>query len=297
MNYPLEDILFFTKIAESRSLNEAAAKLEVAVSTLSRHINTLEEKLGTQLLITTYNGFELTEDGKKLYSKFAHYNYQLETEFTNLMSDHNRHQITLSLLLPVLVFSIVPPNAFSALLNANPGVKLSINIFNGFDLPIVYNDYDLIIVNSLPENKQFYPRKIFSSKSRLYCNPDYIKNYGMPQTVSELSQHGERIISFSKQITLIHENQGESWTITENSSFSGLSTNTINFMNSGHFIIESVQGNRIIKEGNINLMPEYFVHEYTVYILKNYYRKSKLLDKIERELLSLITNYRHLINQ
>lgn len=296
MNHPIEDILLFTKIAETKTFSQIAIKLDLAVSTITRKISSLEEKLGVKLVIVNHDGFQLTEAGKKLYTKFAHYNFTLEKELDEILSNRSNYQITLNLLLPTLLFSIIPAESFRKILVATPELKLKINIFNGFELPATYNDYDLIIVGTLPESKQFFPRKIFTAKSRLYCSSNYASYYGLPKTIEELAEHKSRILSFTNEVNITSELDRRTTQISSTSSIFGLSINNIDFMNSDHFIIESIQGNRILADGGINVLPGFYCKEYPSYCLKNYYRTSKILDKVESALLNLIETNKQLLD-
>jgi DNA-binding transcriptional LysR family regulator len=66
--YPMEKDLhlmrIFRVVAEAGGLTAAEAKLNMERSTISRHIKTIEEKLGGQLCLRGPGGFELTDFGQ-----------------------------------------------------------------------------------------------------------------------------------------------------------------------------------------------------------------------------------------
>lgn len=62
----LRQLQYFSRIAESGSFREAAARANVAQSALSRHMRALEEELGVILLERHARGIRLTTEGEKL---------------------------------------------------------------------------------------------------------------------------------------------------------------------------------------------------------------------------------------
>lgn len=60
----LRQIKYFVRIAELGSFSRAAQQLHVAQPALSRHVQSLEAELGTQLLVRTTRGVSLTEAGR-----------------------------------------------------------------------------------------------------------------------------------------------------------------------------------------------------------------------------------------
>ena len=58
----LRQLQYFSRIAESGSFREAAARANVAQSALSRHMRTLEEELGVVLMERHARGIWLTAE-------------------------------------------------------------------------------------------------------------------------------------------------------------------------------------------------------------------------------------------
>lgn len=62
----LKQIRYFVSVANLKSFSRAAADLHIAQSALSRHIQSLEQELETQLLFRTTRGVEVTDTGTVL---------------------------------------------------------------------------------------------------------------------------------------------------------------------------------------------------------------------------------------
>lgn len=69
MDYSLRELECFTAVAEELSFTRAAAKLHLAQPPLSRHVRTLEEKLGTPLFERAARRVTLTAAGALFYEE------------------------------------------------------------------------------------------------------------------------------------------------------------------------------------------------------------------------------------
>ena len=59
----LEDVRTFVEVADSGGLTQAARRLNLSKSMISRRLSRLEDELGAQLLARTTRGVALTEAG------------------------------------------------------------------------------------------------------------------------------------------------------------------------------------------------------------------------------------------
>ena len=62
----------FLEVARSGSLSGAARKLGISQPTVGRHIESLEDHLGTSLFIRTGQGLQLTETGEIILEHVHH---------------------------------------------------------------------------------------------------------------------------------------------------------------------------------------------------------------------------------
>ncbi len=69
MDYSLRELECFTAVAEELSFTRAAQKLRLAQPPLSRHVRTLEEKLGTRLFVRSNRKVALTGAGALFYDE------------------------------------------------------------------------------------------------------------------------------------------------------------------------------------------------------------------------------------
>lgn len=65
----INQLIYFSEVVRSKSINAAAKKLFIAQPSLSASINALEKELGAKLLIRTKSGILPTPLGKKIYEE------------------------------------------------------------------------------------------------------------------------------------------------------------------------------------------------------------------------------------
>lgn len=96
----LDLIRTFVIVGQSKDFNDAASKLKIDATNVSRHIKTLEQLMGTKLINkNAKNYIELTEDGQILFDGYENaYNLLFITEKTYLQSkDLNSGKISIGI--------------------------------------------------------------------------------------------------------------------------------------------------------------------------------------------------------
>ncbi|SNT08513.1 DNA-binding transcriptional regulator, LysR family [Noviherbaspirillum humi] len=68
-DFDWNDLKYFLAVARHGGLTGAAASLDTSPSTVSRHIASLEKKLGNTLFVRHQTGYAMTDDGSALFSR------------------------------------------------------------------------------------------------------------------------------------------------------------------------------------------------------------------------------------
>lgn len=86
LSFDWNDLKFFIGVVRGGGLSGAAAALGTSPSTVSRHIDTLERRLGRTLFLRQQSGYLLTDDGSELAAQVEH------VEQAMLTAEHNAAQ-------------------------------------------------------------------------------------------------------------------------------------------------------------------------------------------------------------
>ena len=96
-----EDLQAFIAVVETGSFTQAAERLDVAKSAVSRRVSALEERLGVQLLRRTTRRLNLTDSGRSFYEHGARILADLEEAESAVQQTHGELHGTLRLALPL----------------------------------------------------------------------------------------------------------------------------------------------------------------------------------------------------
>ncbi|WP_445158389.1 LysR family transcriptional regulator [Halomonas sp. E14] len=188
-----QDIQIFLEVARSQRLTDAARRLGVDHSTLSRRTRRFEQKLNTQLFERSTHGYHLTEAGQQL---LAHAEEMARHAFEagESLADKNRQlsgQIRLGVTEGFGTWVIAP--LLSAFCERHPGITLDL-----LALPRVVNlsrhEADLAITVERPASQGLVISRLCDYRLRLYASPAYLARHGHPSRLAELSHH--RLIGY-----------------------------------------------------------------------------------------------------
>ncbi|OEF28605.1 LysR substrate-binding domain-containing protein [Vibrio rumoiensis] len=178
----------FVAVAETGSFTLAAKQLAISTAQVSRQVNQLETRLGTQLLYRTTRQVNLTDIGKEY---FQHCRVILddlaeaERAVTNL---HHTPQGQLKISVPIAYGeSHVAPliNDFCLLY---PELSIELWLTNQ-TVDLTEEKVDLAIRLGVLENSSMMAKKLRQRTQYLCAAPSYIRKHGTPSNLIELKQH------------------------------------------------------------------------------------------------------------
>lgn len=188
-----QDIQVFLEVARSERLTDAARRLGVDHSTLSRRTKRFEQKLNTQLFERSTHGYRLTEAGHRLQAH-AEEMARHAMEAAEGLSDQDRQlsgQVRLGVTEGFGTWVIAP--LLAAFGERHPALTLDL-----LALPRVVNlsrhEADLAITVERPSSAGLVISRLCDYRLRLYASRDYLARHGRPTTRRELSQH--RLIGY-----------------------------------------------------------------------------------------------------
>lgn len=182
-----QDMQIFLEVARANRLTDAARRLNIDHSTVSRRIRRFEASLNAQLFERSTHGYELAPAGKQLLL-FAEEMARQASQASDNISDRNLQvsgQIRLGVTEGFGTHVITP--LLGAFRRRYPDITIDL-----LSLPRAVNlsrhEADLAITIDRPSNAEMVVSRLCSYRLNLYGEKGYLDHHGRPSNVSALSR-------------------------------------------------------------------------------------------------------------
>jgi DNA-binding transcriptional LysR family regulator len=192
----LNSLIIFAEVAETNSFSEAARRLKLPTSTVSRRIADLETELGLRLIDRSTRKLRLTDVGLELL-EHARRTAELSEAVDNIASNHlSKVSGTLRLSAPPSISDSLLVPLVGAFQASYPDARIQIFISERF-VDHIADGIDLAFrVGGQLEDSSLVARKILTYRHQVVASPAYLKKSKPPQTPQDLLGH--RLFSFSR---------------------------------------------------------------------------------------------------
>lgn len=191
----LNALILFAKVVDANSFSEAARRLGMPVSTVSRRIAALEDQLGLRLLERSTRTLRLTSAGSEVF-EHAQRGAELSETVAHIASHHQSHVSGMLRLSapPSLSDSLLAPlaGAFQA---AHPAVRIRILVTERM-VDYIAEGVDLVFRVGALKDSTLIARKILTYRHQLLASPAYLETGKFPKTPQDLLEH--RLLAFSR---------------------------------------------------------------------------------------------------
>jgi len=182
-------LVAFAKVAENRSVSQAALELSVGKSVVSKRIAQLEAHLGATLFSRSTRHIALTAAGETYleHAKKALLALRAGEEvLTALRSDlKGRIRVTA----PVSWGQRVLCKKMPEFLRMHPGIELEL-VLSDRMMDLAYERMDVAFRwSSAQDNKEMFMKAVATTEWVLVCAPPYIAAHGEPASVQDLERH------------------------------------------------------------------------------------------------------------
>src|SRR5271155_2889355 len=189
----LNSLSIFARVVEVKSFSEAARRLKMPVSTVSRRIAELEAQLGVRLLERSTRSLRLTDVGSEVL-EHAQRTAELSDAVDNIVSNvvSNVSGVLRLSAPPSISDSLVVPlvNAFQA---SYPNVRVSIFFTERF-VDQIAEGIDLVFRRGMLADSTLIARRTLTYRHQLVASPAYLKKHKTPRTPQDLLGH--RLLAF-----------------------------------------------------------------------------------------------------
>ncbi|MBX9710742.1 MAG: LysR family transcriptional regulator [Xanthobacteraceae bacterium] len=183
-----EAMLTFVRVAETGSLSAAARAIPTSLTSVSRQITALEERLGTQLLVRTTRHLSLTEDGRLFYERAKVILGELNEAELALSSGRSEPSGRLHVSSPVLIGRLLLAPLLPGFLTRHPSVAVDLLLVDRLVNLVEENIHAAVRIGPLPDS-QLVARKLTDLRMVVCAAPDYLERWGLPQTPADLGDH------------------------------------------------------------------------------------------------------------
>jgi DNA-binding transcriptional LysR family regulator len=186
--------LIFAKVVEANSFSEAARRLHIPVSTVSRRIAELEDQLGVRLLERSTRSLRLTDTGAEILQqaqRSAELNDAVESIVSNTLAEVSG---TLRLSAPPNISDTLLVPLVCAFQASYPKVRIYIFVTQRMVDPIT-DGIDLVLRVGELQDSSLVARRLLRYRHQLVASPAYLDQAGWPQHPRDLLDH--RLVAFS----------------------------------------------------------------------------------------------------
>ncbi|MDB9856990.1 LysR family transcriptional regulator [Amylibacter sp.] len=201
----LTEMEAFASVVDLGGFTDAARKMGLSKSAISKHVSSLEARLGARLLNRTTRRVSPTEIGLAYYDKARQVlddAGEADAMVTSMQSTP-RGSLRLSATSDFGVSHI--SKALGAFLNRYPEINVNM-VLSDRNVDLLSEGFDLAIRIGEMQDSSLRARKLADTSMRVIGSPKYFYEHGVPQKIDDLAQH--KLLHFSNQ------SSGNSWKIT-----------------------------------------------------------------------------------
>lgn len=226
-------LILFADVIDCGSFSKAASRREVNRSMVSKQISQLEDHLGVRLLNRTTRSLSLTDAGRSIYKHASCLRNQLVE--TNALVASLREDVMGELRISSTthfgrrhVMKVI-----KSMVEDYPELKIDLRLEDRY-VDIVAERFDVAIRITSPDDSSLIARKLTNNKLTMIASPNYLKKYGTPTSIDDLSQH--RFVVYAGDSGVL-----DSWAYYAGSEIKNVTVDVHTKVNDGYALLKSAQ--------------------------------------------------------
>src|SRR5580658_1159245 len=194
MTVDLNSLKIFAEIVEAGSFSEAARRLKMPLSTVSRRLAELEDQLNLRLLERSTRNLRLTDVGSEVL-EHARRTEELSDAIDNVVSNHVSNVTgTLRLSAPPSISDSLIAPLVGAFQLSYPDVRVQVFITDRI-VDQIAEGVDVAFRVGALKDSTLVARRLLTYRHQLVASPAYLKTIQPPRNPQDLLKH--RLIAFS----------------------------------------------------------------------------------------------------
>jgi DNA-binding transcriptional LysR family regulator len=183
----LTSLQVFGRVVECGGFSAAARRLNMSVTMVGNHIQSLEDRLGVRLLNRTTRKVSLTETGKLYYERSSQILADLEEADSAAGAATSTPRGTLKFYTSTHITRFLSP-VISEYLSLYPSVSIDLSIGERM-IDLIEEGYDLAIRTTMPPDSSLVARRLTPWRHVLVCSPDYPQTHPAVTAPADLASH------------------------------------------------------------------------------------------------------------
>lgn len=189
----LNEMLVFARVVELGSFVGTARLLGLPKATVSRKVQSLEQRLGARLLQRSTRRVEPTEAGRALHAHCVRILEEIAAAEAAVSHLHDAPRGVLRVSAPFVFGAAFLAPLMPRFLARHPGVRVDVKLDDLTDTVIAPGVDVVLRAGSLPDRRVAY-RPLGSFTRMLYAAPDYLASRGEPGTPADLHSHDALVL-------------------------------------------------------------------------------------------------------
>ncbi len=188
----MDNYKLYITIVEQGSFSKAAEQLGITQPTVSKQIDRLEEKLGTQLFKRSTRKLILTAAGERYYERAKEIDALVRATEQEIRHISHKDEAILRLATSPALAGTVLPDVFKPLAKAHPEARFHLIVEDttqstyyqrNFEL-----EYDLFLREGEGAESNMSARPLGDIPLGFYASPQYLQQHGAPESIAELNE-------------------------------------------------------------------------------------------------------------
>lgn len=183
------DLLIFARVAELGSFSQAAVRLGLPKSTVSRRLAALERLMGERLLLRTTRRQSLTDFGLQLLEHARQVVAELEAVHSLREQRRAAPSGRLRVSMPSDFANLVLVDSLAAFVALHPAITLDLDL-SPRRVDLLGEGFDVVLrMGDLPDDNLLVATRLAVFSNGLYAAPAYLQAHGEPRHPDELVHH------------------------------------------------------------------------------------------------------------
>lgn len=188
METNLNDVLAFTRVADSGSFTRAAERLGWPKSSVSHRVARLEQALGARLLERSTRRLRLTDVGARYHEHARRVLEELDQASATVARFRAQPLGWLRVSASVVLGQALLPLLVAEFAAAHPAVQVFVDLTNR-RVDLLEEGFDLAIRSGVLPDSSLVSRRLGQATARLYAAPAYLRRRGTPSVPADLAGH------------------------------------------------------------------------------------------------------------